>query len=89
MKVARLKNVQVEDFVGQHVHFLLLQVGQFLLQVDALFLLDARGNLFPLLFKFQALVVIFDTPFLASLFNFFGSVTSRRSLFWLGRCVIG
>jgi len=72
VEVSLFHNVHIEDFVGQHLNFLLLQVAKLSFKVDHVFLLNGLSDCLPLFLELEALVVVLDTP-LGSVSLDFGS----------------
>ena len=58
----RLENAQVNQFVGKHVNFGLLQRTHLFLEVHTLLVFNLLANRFPFLLKLQTIVVVLKSP---------------------------
>ena len=71
LEVTHFEKVEFENFVGKEVDLGLLQVTKLWRQEHLLFFLDLFGNELPLLFELEALIIVFDTPFVTALSHLF------------------
>lgn len=70
MEVPALEKIEIEHFVSEHLHLLLLQIRHLALQVDHLLLFDCISDHLPFLFELEALVVVLDAPLVTASLHF-------------------
>lgn len=71
LEVSDLHQVQLQNFVSEHVDLGLLKVSEFTLDKNILLLFNFLGDEFPLLLEFEAFIVVFDTPLVSVGFKLF------------------